>query len=285
MYYSRHCNGFATRVNDSAARFGLMVCRRTSVLIPVREPLFLLFVSSALAAGSALCIGLPMNRSCFRLLAVVLFAGSALAIPKPHVVSFGKWTAVQWFAGAQEAQALNLKVRGLYVDSHLKEFTLGPPHEITDRLFVVRRAFRVNDALPQDSGSAPTWRWQRGGWLLVDRVTGRVSIVGLPDFDPYYSATSWYRDYAAYCGISDDGKKLYAVVAEVGRRKPILKKPLGEAANDEDPDSACPAPAWQRQPARVTFATGAAQKSTYSVRGHAVDVVNDEEEEEDASTK
>jgi hypothetical protein len=74
-------------------------------------------------------------------------------------------------------------------------------------------------------------------------------------------------------------------VAEVGRRKPILKKPLGEAANNDDPDSACPAPAWQRQPTRVTFATGEAQKSTYSVRGHAVDVVNDQEEEEDASTK
>jgi hypothetical protein len=226
-----------------------------------------------------------MSRSCHRLFSLLLFAGSALAVPKPHVVSFGKWTAVQWFAGAQEAEALNLKVRGLYVDSRLKEFTLGPPHEITDRLFLVRRAFRMNDALPQDSGAAPNWRWQRGGWLLVDRVTGRVSTVGLPDFDPYYSAASWYRDYAAYCGISDDGKKLYAVVAEIGRRKPILKKPLGEAANDEDPDSACPAPTWQRQPTRVTFATGESQKSSHSIRGHAVDVVNDQEEEEDASTK
>ncbi len=206
-----------------------------------------------------------------------------MAAPKPHIVSFGKWTTVQWFAGAGETEGLNLKVRGLYVDSRLKESTIGLPHEITDRLFVVRRAFRVNDALPEESNAAPRWRWQRGGWLVVDRITGRVSLVALPEFDPYYSAASWYRDYASYCGVSDDGKKLYAIVSQLGRRKPILKKPLGEFTNDEDPDSACPAPTWQRQPARVTFEVSEGQKSTYSVRGHAVDVINDEEGEEDAS--
>lgn len=206
-----------------------------------------------------------------------------MAAPKPHVISFGKWTAVPWFAGAEEKQGLNLKVRGLYVDSRLKESTTGLPHEITDRLVVVRRAFRVNDALPQESNAAPRWRWQRGGWLLVDRITGRVSLVNLPEFDPYYSAASWYRDYAAYCGVSDDGKKLYAIVAQLGRRKPILRKSIGEVTNSEDPDSACPAPAWQRQPTRVTFEASEDQKSTYSVRGHAVDVLNDEEDEEDAS--
>jgi len=205
---------------------------------------------------------------------------AAMAAPKPHIVTFGKWTTVQWFAGAGEKEGLNLKVRGLYVDSRLKESTIGLPHEITDRLFVVRRAFRVNDALPEESNAPPRWRWQRGGWLLVDRVSGRVSLVALPEFDSYYSAASWYRDYASYCGVSDDGKKLYAIVSQLGRRKPILKKPLGELTNDEDPDSACPPPTWQRQPARVTFEVSEGQKTTYSVRGHAVDVVNDEEEED-----
>jgi len=206
-----------------------------------------------------------------------------MAAPKPHVISFGKWATVPWSVGAQEKEEVNLKVRGLYVDSRLKEFTLGSPHEITDRLFVVRRAFRVNDALPQESNGSPRWRWQRGGWLLVDRVTGRVSSLALPEFDSYYSSASWYRDYVAYCGVSDDGKKLYAIVAQLGRRKPILKRPLGDAANNENPDSACPAPDWQRQPTRVTFELSEDHKTTYSVRGHAVDVVNDEEDEEDAS--
>jgi len=45
------------------------------------------------------------------------------------------------------------------------------------------------------------------------------------------------------------------------------------------PDSACARPSWQRQPVRVTFSSPLDQKLTYSVRGHAVDVVNDEEEE------
>ena len=94
----------------------------------------------------------------------------------------------------------------------------GAPHEITERLFVVRRAFRVNDTLPGDEAAAPGWVWQRGGWLLVDRLTGHISAIALPEFDPYYSVASWYRDYAAYCGVSDDGKKLFAIVFQVGRR-------------------------------------------------------------------
>src|SRR5439155_15277639 len=69
----------------------------------------------------------------------------------------------------------------------------------------------------------PRWYWQRGGWLLMDRVTGRVAPINLPDFEPLYSAASWYRDYIAYCGVSDDGRKLYAIVAQLGRRKPVLK--------------------------------------------------------------
>jgi hypothetical protein len=200
-----------------------------------------------------------------------------VAAPKPHVVSFGKWSVVKWLPGDDEAKQVELKVRALYVDARLKEYTLGSPHDVTDRLFVVRRAFRLNDNLPLDT-TAPRWQWQRGGWLMVDRATGRVSQVALPEFDALYSAASWYRDYVAYCGVSDDGRKLFAVVAQLGRRKPILKKALGDAAGEEEPDSECPAPAWQRGPTRVTFDTGE-QKFTFSVRGRAVDVVSDEEDQ------
>ncbi len=182
---------------------------------------------------------------------------------------------------------LDLRVRALYVDSRLKEFTLGAAHEITERQFVVRRAFRVNDSLPGETASPPHWLWQRGGWLLVDRLSGHVSAISLPEFDSYYSVASWYRDYVAYCGVSDDGKKLFAVVYQVGRRKPVLKKPLGETAEDDGPDSECPAPVWERRPARVTFEADEDQKSTYSVRGHAADLVNsnEDEEEEKASNR
>lgn len=181
-----------------------------------------------------------------------------------------------------ESKPLDVKIRALYVDTRLKEYTTGTPHDVTDRLFVVRRMFRLNDTLPAETSTA-RWIWERGGWLPVDRVTGRVTQVNLPEFDSFYSTSSWYRHYIAYCGVSDDGKKLFAVVAQLGRRKPILKKPLGEADGDDMPDSECPAPAWQRQPTRVTFEPEKDQKLTFSVRGHAVDVVNDAEEDEEGA--
>ena len=202
------------------------------------------------------------------------------AVSKPHVVAFGKWTTAKWYVGPSENTAVDLRVRALFVDTRLKEYTTGLPHDVTERLFVVRRVFRVNDALPEEAGAQPRWQWQRGGWLLVDRVSGKVTQIALPEFDPYYSTASWYRDYVAYCGVSDDGKKLFAVVAQVGRRKPILKKPLGEPGGEDAPDSECPAPAWQRQPVRVTFQPEEDQKLTYAVRGHVVDIVNNEEDDE-----
>ena len=93
------------------------------------------------------------------------------------------------------------------MDGRIKEYVVGSPHEVTERLFVVQRAFRVNDSLADEA--TPWWQWQRGGWLLVDRTTGRVSAINLPEYDAFYSAASWYRDYVAYCGVSDDGKKIF----------------------------------------------------------------------------
>ncbi len=81
----------------------------------------------------------------------------------------------------------------------------GDAHDVTDSAFVVRRAYRINDYLPEDQKKVPNWKWQRGDWLLVNRRTGNVSAVNLPEFDPFYSVVSWYRDYAAYCGLAEDG--------------------------------------------------------------------------------
>lgn len=72
-------------------------------------------------------------------------------------------------------------------------------------------------------------------------------------------------------------------MAQLGRRKPILKKPLGELDGDDTPDSEFPAPAWQRQPTRVRFEPEENQKLTFSVRGQALDVVNDAEEGEEGA--
>jgi hypothetical protein len=219
-------------------------------------------------------------RTHIRVVLFVLFGIlTAAAVPKPHVITFGKVVVARWLVGPEEEKGIELRIRPLYVDSRLKEYTLGVPHDVTDRLFVVRRVFRLNDSLPEEPASPPQWHWQRGGWLLVDRVTGKVSQVPLPDYDPYYSIASWYRDYAAYCGVSEDGKKLYAIVAQLGRRKPILKKALGDTSENDLPDSECPAPLWQRKPVRVSFEPDEGQKITYSVRGRVVDIVNNTEEE------
>jgi len=204
----------------------------------------------------------------------------AFAVSKPHVITFGKTSVVPWFVGTAEDKKLDLKIRALYVDTKLKEFTIGEPRDITDRVFVVRRAYRINDALPQDSKTSPKWKWQRGGWLLVDRQTGRVSQLALPQFDPFYSAASWYRDYVAYCGISDTGEKLYAVVAEIGRKRPLLSKPLGAAQNGDQPDSECDAPTWERPPVRVTFTPRNGQPFTYSIHGQTVSPAPPDEEDQ-----
>lgn len=190
---------------------------------------------------------------------------------------------MQWFIGSgANDKALTIKIRALIVDGRVKEYALGAPHDVTERPFVVRRVFRVNDSLPEDS--SPRWQWQRGGWLLVDRLTGHVSLINLPEFDVLCSAASWYRDYVAYCGVAEDGKKTFAMVAQISRRKPVLKKPLSEGLpEDAAPDSACPAPVWQRTPVRVSFEPGGGAKQTFSIRGHVVDLVNDADEEEEGS--
>jgi hypothetical protein len=216
------------------------------------------------------------------LLLLICATSDCVAAPKPHTLVFGKWISAKW-PNASQQKLLDMKVRPLLVDTRLKEYTTGAPHELTDRLFVVRRAFRVNDTLPSEStaNGVLKWQWQRGGWLLVDRVTGRVSQLNLPEFDPFYSTASWYRDYVAYCGVSEDGKKLYAVVAQVGRRKPILKKDAGEPEGSDEPDSECPAPVWNRAPMRVSFEPDDEQKLVFNIRSRVVDVVNDAEEAEE----
>jgi len=230
-------------------------------------------------------ISISHYRSLVLVTILLGMANASLAVSKPHFVAFGKWTSVQWFPdGNSGEKPLALKVRPLLVDARIKEFTLGSAHDITDRLFVVRRAFRVNDSLPQEANASPRWQWQRGGWLLVDRVSGHVSAINLPEFDVFYSGVSWYRDYAAYCSISEDGRKIYAVVAQISRRKPVLKKPLEGATWDAEqnsvPDSACPAPTWQRAPVRVTFESTGVAKQTFAIHGHVVDVVTEDNDEE-----
>ena len=189
------------------------------------------------------------------LAAVLVGALPASAAAKVHTVALGAFRRVPYSKTGDPAGAVagetSLKIRALLVDNAVKEWTTGDSHEVTDRSFVVRRAIRLNDALPGDK--AGQWVWQRGPWLLVDRVAGHVVAMKLPDYDPGVSQVSWFRDYGAYCGVTASGKSLYAVVAQVSGRKPVLAKKLAgfDAADHADP--VCGQAEWQREPLRITF--------------------------------
>jgi len=226
---------------------------------------------------------MPANQRftvvCGFLLALLLTPSFAAQRAKAHTISFGKPLPVKLFLGPDEEHSAPMKVRSLAVDGKVKEFVTGEAHEVTERLFVVRRAYRLNNNLPEEESKSISWIWQRGGWLLVDRLTGRVSQLSLVDFDPFYSQASWFRDYAAYCGVSDNGEKLSAVVAQLGRKKPLLRKELGTTNQGDSPDSQCDAPTWERKPTRVTFAPKHAEKQSFSIFGHAVDAAPGSDEE------
>ena len=189
---------------------------------------------------------------------IYFVSASLYAAPrKQHVVVLGAAKRVAYSrAGDPSGAAAGeeaLRIRPLVVDGAIKEWTTGDAHDVTDRSFVVRRVLHLNDSLPGDK--AGHWVWQRGPWLLIDRVTGRVTPLKLPDYEPAVSQVSWFRDYGAYCGLTASGKSLYAVVAQLAGRKPVLAKKLD--AYDPDPksrpDPVCSLPEWHREPLRVTF--------------------------------
>ena len=203
-------------------------------------------------------------------------------------------------AGAATGEG-TLRIRALVVDGLIKEWTTGDAHDVTDRSFVVRRVIKVNDSLPSDgagsggSGSggsagaksvvaASHWVWQRGPWLLIDRVSGHVSALKLPDYDPGVSQVVWFRDYGAYCGVTATGKGLYAVVAQLAARKPALSKKLAAFAPENHSDPVCGATEWQREPLKVTFhPTGVESVSFDLAPGSAVLVEDSGDEGEPAA--
>jgi hypothetical protein len=218
---------------------------------------------------------------------------------KAHTVGLGATRKVPYTkagdpAGASPSEE-SLKIRPLIVDSVVKEWTTGDAHDVTDRSFVVRRVIRLNDSLPTDAAKkdsarvANAWVWQRGPWLLVDRVTGHIVALKLPDYDPGVSQVSWFRDYGAYCGVTSSGKSLYAVVAQVSARKPVLARKLEAFDAENHPDQVCTPPEWQREPLRITFHPAGKDAASFDiVPGSAVlieDAGDDPETPAPAATK
>jgi len=222
-------------------------------------------------------------------LAVVVLAASA-APRKPHAVYLGSAKKVPYSRSGDPAGAASsetdLKIRALLVDGSVKEWTTGDAHDVTDRSFVVRRALRLNDSLPGDTPASAKehWVWQRGPWLLVDRASGRITALKLPDYDPGVSQVVWFRDYAAYCGITASGKSLYAVVAQLAARKPVLAKKLETLDPAGRPSSACTPAEWQREPLRVTFHPAGKDAVSFDVVPGSAVLVEESEDEPDATS-
>jgi len=167
---------------------------------------------------------------------------------------------------AAPEDATTLRIRPLLVDGRQKEWTTGDPHDVTDRSFTIRRALRLNDALPGDA--AAHWIWQPGPWLLVDRSTGHVTALHLPDFDPLVSQVVWFRDYAAYCGIASTARGgLYAIVAQIGARRAVLQKQLAPWPQPQHATPVCQPPQWQRQPLRVTLQPTGGEPVAFDILG------------------
>jgi len=224
-----------------------------------------------------------------------LFLGASIAVPllaaprKVHTAALGATKKVPYSKSGDPAGAAtgenSLKVRPLVVDGSVKDWTTGDPHNVTDRSFVVRRALRINDELPGEKPVAPAnpWVWQRGPWLLVDRATGHVTAVKLPDYDPAVSQVTWFRDYAAYCGLTPSGKSLYAVVAQLSARKPVLSKKLDSLKEDAGPHAACDPPEWQREPLRVTFHPAGKNAVSFEVVTGSAVLIEDSTDDADAA--
>jgi len=199
----------------------------------------------------------------------------ALAAPaKVHVVALGAVRKVPYTppqtapATGKPADAISLKVRPLTVDGHQKEWTTGDAHDVTDRSFTIRRALRLNDALPGDA--APRWSWQPGPWLLVDRTTGRITALHLPDFDAEVSDAVWFRDYAAYCGTAETARGgLFAIVAQLGARRAVVQKQIGKWPQLAPAAPVCKPAVWQRDPIRVTLQPTGGDAMTFDVVGAA----------------
>lgn len=215
----------------------------------------------------------------------------AAAAKKAHAVVLGGVRQVAYSragdpAGAAEGET-TLKIRALIVDGSVKEWTTGEAHEVTDRSFVVRRALRLNDELPGEKltgrgSEKEKWVWQRGPWLLVDRVTGHETALKLPDYEPAVSHVSWFRDYAAYCGVTASGKSLYAVVAQLAARKPVVAKKIGALDPGANrPEVVCGEPSWQREPLRVTFHPEGRETVSFDVTPGSAVLVEDSGDEAD----
>ena len=102
-----------------------------------------------------------MRHLGFLFLVTLIVCSEVTAAPRQHTVVLGRFRAVD--ALDQNGLSTKIRVRELVVDGRVREYTSGNPHDVTDRLFVIRRVRRINDSLPSEAGQKARWIWQLEG--------------------------------------------------------------------------------------------------------------------------
>lgn len=218
---------------------------------------------------------------------LLLFSACVFAPPvralKMHFVTLGPYRKVPYTppeatSDTKGEESTTLRIRALMVDDKPREWTVGELHEVTDRTFVIRRVLHINDSLPSEPSH---WTWQPGPWLQVDRSTGHVTALHLPDFDPQISEVAWFRDYAAYCGLVPTLKGgVMAIVAQLGTHKAVAQHVIGNWPLENPSHPVCAPVQWQRTPMRATISLTGGQPMTLTVAGTSSLIEEGESEDE-----
>jgi hypothetical protein len=158
--------------------------------------------------------------------------------------------------------------------------TTGQPRDITDRAFVVRKVYRVNDRLPSESTQSPKWKWHRAGWLLVDRPNGPSQRTSLARFRPVLLDGELVSRLRGILRVLRRRREGVRRGGKIGVKKPLVHKEPGRAHGGDMPDSECDAPTWQRPPVRVTIVSKDGQPVTFAIHRQASEATPEHEAEE-----
>jgi len=83
--------------------------------------------------------------------------------------------------------------------------------------------------------------------------------------------------------VTASGKSLYAVVAQVAARKPVLARKLAAFDPESHADPVCALAEWQREPLRITFHAAAKDSVSFDVVPGSAVLVEDSGDETEAT--
>jgi hypothetical protein len=81
--------------------------------------------------------------------------------------------------------------------------------------------------------------------------------------------------------VTTSGKSLYAVVAQLSARKPVLAKKLAAFDPEDRSQPACGAPEWQRDPLRATFHPAGRDAAIFDIIAGSAVLVEESADEPD----